>query len=63
LTASDTRADLATKADLHALELTLTWRMVTVMVAMTAFLVDTAAFELSRWRGGRCAWHATSSWL
>lgn len=36
-----TKADLhaltvATKADLHALESTLTWRMVTVMVAMTA---------------------------
>lgn len=30
------REQLATKADLHALESTLTWRMVTVMVAMTA---------------------------
>ena len=32
-----TKTDLlALKADLHALESTLTWRMVTVMVAMTA---------------------------
>jgi len=30
------RTDLATKADLHALESSLTWRMVTIMVAMTA---------------------------